>query len=127
MVEELREVFTRVDVLVLPTTAISAFPIGADTVTVDGRAEHVQPAMNRYTPLFNLTGSPAVSLPCGLADTGLPIGLQVAGPVRGDATVLRVARSYERAARWNARPRGLEHIGTLAVGQVQSPETYGLA
>jgi aspartyl-tRNA(Asn)/glutamyl-tRNA(Gln) amidotransferase subunit A len=104
MVEQMREVFTDVAVLVLPTTAIPAFPLGADTVTINGREEHVQPAMNRYTPLFDLTGGPALSLPCGFTGAGLPIGMQVAGPAFGDATVLRVARAYERVADWPARP-----------------------
>ena len=103
MVEQVRGIFTDVDVLVLPTTAITAFPIGSDTVTIDGREEHVQPAMNRYTPLFDLTGGPALSLPCGFTSTGMPIGMQVAGPAFGDATVLQVARSYERATDWTTR------------------------
>ena len=104
MVQHLHRVFDSVDVLVLPTTAIPAFPLGADTVTIDGHEEHIQPAMNRYTPLFDLTGGPAVSVPCGLTGSGLPIGLQVAGPPRADATVLRVARAYERAGSWDSRP-----------------------
>lgn len=103
MIEQVREVFTDVDVLVLPTTAITAFPIGSDTVMIDDREEHVQPAMNRYTPLFDLTGGPALSLPCGFTSTGMPIGMQVAGPAFGDATVLQVARAYERVTDWAAR------------------------
>jgi aspartyl-tRNA(Asn)/glutamyl-tRNA(Gln) amidotransferase subunit A len=104
MVQQMRRVFAEVDVLVLPTTAIPAFPLGADTVAIDGHDEHVQPAMNRYTPLFNLTGGPAVSVPCGLTSKGLPIGLQVAGPPHSDTTVLRVARAHERAGSWDSRP-----------------------
>jgi aspartyl-tRNA(Asn)/glutamyl-tRNA(Gln) amidotransferase subunit A len=103
LVEQMRRVFAEVDAVVLPTTAIPAFPLGAETVAIDSHQEHVQPAMNRYTPLFNLTGGPAVSIPCGLTNRGLPIGMQVAGPPHADATVLRVARAYERAGSWDLR------------------------
>ena len=104
LIDEQRDLFAHVDVVVLPTTAITAFPAGTDTVTIEGREEHVQPAMNRYTPLFDLTGGPALSLPCGLDSGGLPIGLQVAGPAFADTTVLRVARAYEHDARWTMLP-----------------------
>ena len=50
----------------------------------------------RYTPAFNCLGYPALSIPCGLSDSGLPLGLQIVGKTFGEATVLRVARAYER-------------------------------
>ena len=53
-----------------------------------------------WTPFsypFNLTQQPACSIPCGLTSDGLPIGLQIAGPMFGDALVLRAARAYESA------------------------------
>ena len=55
-------------------------------------------AMLGWTPFsypFNLTQQPACSIPCGLDADGLPIGLQIVGPMFGDALVLRAARAYE--------------------------------
>jgi aspartyl-tRNA(Asn)/glutamyl-tRNA(Gln) amidotransferase subunit A len=55
-------------------------------------------AMLGWTPFsypFNLTQQPACSIPCGLTLAGLPIGLQLVGPMFGDALVLRAARAYE--------------------------------
>jgi aspartyl-tRNA(Asn)/glutamyl-tRNA(Gln) amidotransferase subunit A len=48
-----------------------------------------------YTYPFNLTQQPAASVPCGLSKHGLPLGLQIVGPPRGDALVLRAARAFE--------------------------------
>jgi aspartyl-tRNA(Asn)/glutamyl-tRNA(Gln) amidotransferase subunit A len=51
-----------------------------------------------WTPFsypFNLTQQPAITVPCGLTAKGLPIGLQIVGPMFDDALVLRVARAYE--------------------------------
>ncbi|MXY60474.1 MAG: amidase, partial [Chloroflexi bacterium] len=50
---------------------------------------------------FNLTGTPAVSVPCGFTSSGLPVGLQIAGRWFDEATVLRAANAYERAAPWS--------------------------
>jgi aspartyl-tRNA(Asn)/glutamyl-tRNA(Gln) amidotransferase subunit A len=55
-------------------------------------------AMLGWTPFsypFNLTQQPACTIPCGLTKSGLPIGLQLVGPMFGDALVLRAARAYE--------------------------------
>jgi aspartyl-tRNA(Asn)/glutamyl-tRNA(Gln) amidotransferase subunit A len=53
-----------------------------------------------YTLPFNLTGQPAASMPAGLTDAGLPVGLQIVGPPRADALVLRAMRAYESANGW---------------------------
>jgi aspartyl-tRNA(Asn)/glutamyl-tRNA(Gln) amidotransferase subunit A len=68
-----------VDVLVCPALAIPAPPIGAATVPVKGGVEAVRTLMLRCTQPFNLSGHPAISLPCGATPTGLPIGLQLVG------------------------------------------------
>jgi Asp-tRNA(Asn)/Glu-tRNA(Gln) amidotransferase A subunit family amidase len=54
----------------------------------------------RLTAPFNLTGLPAVSVPCGFTASGLPVGLQIVGPRFADRTVLAAAWGYERAAGW---------------------------
>ena len=62
-------------------------------------------------PLFDLTGGPALSLPCGLDSRGMPIGLQVAGPAFAD-DVLRVACAYERDACWTMLRRSARAAAT---------------
>jgi aspartyl-tRNA(Asn)/glutamyl-tRNA(Gln) amidotransferase subunit A len=85
------------DVILSPTTVIAA-PTrdGQDAVAAAQR-------LTANTAPFNLTGLPAISIPCGFTQTGLPIGLQLAaGPWR-EALLLRVARAYERATPWHER------------------------
>ena len=59
--------------------------------------------MPSYTPVYNLTGLPAMSVPCGFSSDGFPIGLQIAGRAFDEATVLRVAQAYERETDWHQR------------------------
>jgi aspartyl-tRNA(Asn)/glutamyl-tRNA(Gln) amidotransferase subunit A len=68
-----------VDVLVCPALSIPAPPIGAATMPVKGGVEAVRTLMLRCTQPFNLSGHPAISLPCGNTPLGLPIGLQLVG------------------------------------------------
>lgn len=86
-----------IDALVLPALAIPAPPIGAATMPVKGGPEAVRTLMLRCTQPFNLSGHPAISLPCGSTAAGLPIGLQLAGHKRGTPALLRAALSVERA------------------------------
>jgi aspartyl-tRNA(Asn)/glutamyl-tRNA(Gln) amidotransferase subunit A len=67
------------DALVLPTLPIPAPKIGAELVQVGARTEPVRAMMLRLTQLFNLTGHPAISIPCGLTRDGMPCGLQLVG------------------------------------------------
>jgi aspartyl-tRNA(Asn)/glutamyl-tRNA(Gln) amidotransferase subunit A len=56
--------------------------------------------MLHNTRPFNLLGLPTISVPCGFTAERLPIGLQISGPPGSEATVLRLARAYERATAW---------------------------
>jgi len=99
--EILRRAWTRVlddfDVIATPTTRLAAPPReGQDAVAAAQR-------LTANTSPFNLTGLPAVSIPCGFTRDGLPIGLQLAaGPWR-EAVLLRAARAYERETEWHER------------------------
>jgi aspartyl-tRNA(Asn)/glutamyl-tRNA(Gln) amidotransferase subunit A len=86
-----------VDVLALPALSIPAPPIGASTVAVKGGIEAVRAAMLRCTQPFNVTGHPAISLPCGRTAAGLPVGLQLVGPLFGTEALLSAALAVERA------------------------------
>ncbi len=85
------------DALVLPALALPAPRLGAATVEIDGRPEPLRPLTLRLTQLFNATGHPAVSIPCGSTGGGLPCGLQLVG--RRDRTdhLLDVAEACEAA------------------------------
>jgi aspartyl-tRNA(Asn)/glutamyl-tRNA(Gln) amidotransferase subunit A len=67
------------DALALPTMPIVAPPLGASTVRVGASDESVRSLMLRNTQLFNLTGHPAISIPCGKTAAGLPCALQLVG------------------------------------------------
>jgi len=87
------------EVLAMPTVGAiaDALPPGPRPLS---RRITEQP-VPQYTWLANLTGGPAVSVPCGFAGPGLPVGLQLVGRGFDDATVLRAAGAYEQAAGWH--------------------------
>jgi aspartyl-tRNA(Asn)/glutamyl-tRNA(Gln) amidotransferase subunit A len=89
--------FADFDVLLLPATPIAA-PIRAGLDPVSSAR-----VLTRFTAPFNLTGFPAISLPCGFTHDELPIGLQIAGPAWGEAHVLRAAHAFEQATPWHER------------------------
>jgi aspartyl-tRNA(Asn)/glutamyl-tRNA(Gln) amidotransferase subunit A len=85
----------RVDALFVPTTPIPAPPIEERETTVDGITQDVRAWLTRCTRPFNLTGHPALSLPCGLTRAGLPIGLQLVGRMFDEATLIRLGAAFE--------------------------------
>jgi aspartyl-tRNA(Asn)/glutamyl-tRNA(Gln) amidotransferase subunit A len=97
-----RDFFGDVDLLVTPATPIPAPAIG----DLKKDPEALRPAelkLLRNTRPFNVWGLPAVSLPCGFTKSGLPIGLQIAGPPWREDLVLRLAHAYESATAWHDR------------------------
>jgi aspartyl-tRNA(Asn)/glutamyl-tRNA(Gln) amidotransferase subunit A len=100
LMEDFRRALDRVDVIVGPTTPITAWKVGEWNVKVGSKTESVLSASWRFTFPYNLTGLPAMSVPCGFDGQGLPIGLQIAGRPFDEATVLRVAHAYERTHEW---------------------------
>jgi aspartyl-tRNA(Asn)/glutamyl-tRNA(Gln) amidotransferase subunit A len=102
MQDEVNAVLTRVDALVFPTQPIVAPLLDAYAVG-DGVEEDVLDVEIGHTGLANLTGHPALSVPCGFTADGLPVGLQLTGRWFDEATVLRLARAYEEATPWSTR------------------------
>ncbi len=89
----MRQFMTRYDLLLTPSVAVPAFE-----VRPPGSVPMTPQAMLGWTPFsypFNLTQQPAITVPCGLTSNGLPMGMQLVGPMFGDARVLRAARAYE--------------------------------
>jgi aspartyl-tRNA(Asn)/glutamyl-tRNA(Gln) amidotransferase subunit A len=86
---------SKCDVLALPVMPIPPQKIGATTAIIDGREEPLRPLTLRLTQLFNLTGHPAISLPCGETREGLPCGFQLVGRRHQTADLLQVALSCE--------------------------------
>jgi aspartyl-tRNA(Asn)/glutamyl-tRNA(Gln) amidotransferase subunit A len=94
---DIRPVFEKVDVLLLPTMREPA-PLIAETVN----ETHRRPPSN--TSAFNHFGVPALTLPCGFSRDGLPIGLQVVGPAFHEPVVLQVAHAYQQSTNWHRTP-----------------------
>ena len=90
-------VFSSVDVLVTPTTAVPP-PTIEDAVRLGIELE-----MIRNTAPFNVYGIPTLSIPCGFTRSGLPIGLQISGRRCAEAKVLALAHAYEQATDWHKR------------------------
>ena len=90
------------DALLLPALAVPATPLGAATVRVGAVDEPVRNVTLRLTQLFNITGHPAISIPCGTTGAGLPIGAQLVGPAT--VPLLQVAASLETHIRGGRGP-----------------------
>jgi amidase len=102
--QRLRRFFERYDLLLCPTTAIAASTLDALLPhEIAGRVLRDHLDMLVLTYAFNLSGYPAISVPCGATQEGLPVGLQIAGGWRQDALVLKAAAAFERTGPWADR------------------------
>ena len=99
--ESFVKVFESVDVLAVPTLAVLPPLIGQKQISWGRTREDVRAALLRMTRPGNLTGLPAISLPCGSTLENLPVGLQLIGRPMDEATLLRVAYAYEQATPWH--------------------------
>jgi aspartyl-tRNA(Asn)/glutamyl-tRNA(Gln) amidotransferase subunit A len=95
LVEEVDDALSGRAALLLPALAIPAPKLGAATVKLGGAEEPIRNVMLRLTQLFNITGHPAISIPCGKTLEGLPIGAQLVGALGGTGELLRVAAAAE--------------------------------
>jgi hypothetical protein len=105
---KVQQVFERCDVIASPTLSAPALPIGLDPlgrVQIAGQdVGTIRGAWYPYTFPFNLTGHPALSIPCGLSSAGLPIGLQLVGRWHEDRFLLDCAAKLEEALGFFGRP-----------------------
>ncbi|MCC3413234.1 MULTISPECIES: Asp-tRNA(Asn)/Glu-tRNA(Gln) amidotransferase subunit GatA [unclassified Microcoleus] len=96
--EDFEKAFSQVDVLVCPTAPTTAFKAG----------EKFNDPLSMYlsdlmTIPVNLAGLPALSLPCGFDDKGLPVGIQLIGNVLQESRLFQVAHAYEQSTNWHLR------------------------
>jgi aspartyl-tRNA(Asn)/glutamyl-tRNA(Gln) amidotransferase subunit A len=89
------ELWTKVDVLVGPTTPMTAPLLEQDTVVIQGEEENVRMAATRLVRSINLLGEPALSIPCGKGNDGMPVGLQLIAAPFAEATLVRVGKTLE--------------------------------
>lgn len=96
--------FSKFDLLMMPTTPVTAPLIEGPDAVEQARL------LTRYTAPFNLTGLPAISLPCGFSDRGLPIGLQIIARPWAETQLLRAAYAFEEATQWHQEKPIIEKI-----------------
>lgn len=96
--------FDDVDLLLTPATPEIAQKVGTVAIERNGVTETIGNAITRYTSFFNLTGHPALTMPCALHSLGLPIGLQLVGRYFEEKTILRTAQVIARNDRFSIPP-----------------------
>jgi aspartyl-tRNA(Asn)/glutamyl-tRNA(Gln) amidotransferase subunit A len=111
MREEFLKTFELVDVLITPGLPVVAPEMEQDSVTISGKRETVRSALTRLMRPYNLTGIPAIVLPCGFSKSGLPMALQIAGKPFEEPTILAVAQAYERQTPWDEKRPSIETPG----------------
>jgi aspartyl-tRNA(Asn)/glutamyl-tRNA(Gln) amidotransferase subunit A len=95
------ELFRKVDALVTPTVAVTAFAAGTIGVgEINGRKVDPHLGWSPFSWPINLAGLPAATVPCGCDRQGLPIGLQIVAPWLSEDTILSVAAAFEKARPW---------------------------
>ena len=92
--------FDDYDLLVTPTMAVPAFPIGQRPTEIGGRPVDPFWGFLPFTYPINMTGQTASSVPCGFSSQGMPIGLHLVGPRAAEAKVLRASAAFEQARPW---------------------------
>jgi aspartyl-tRNA(Asn)/glutamyl-tRNA(Gln) amidotransferase subunit A len=102
--KEFLEGFKRVDVFLTPTLPFTATPCGATEVVIENnQREDMLSAIMQFTGVPSLAGLPALSLPVGFDDDGLPVGMQVIGRPFDEGTLFRVGHAYQRETSWHTR------------------------
>jgi len=100
---DVEEVFGRVGLIATPTCPVTATNLGQENISMEGEEKPLLGILSHFTRVFNLTGNPAITVPCGFSREGLPVGLQLVGAAWNEALVLQVAHAYEQATEWHRR------------------------
>jgi aspartyl-tRNA(Asn)/glutamyl-tRNA(Gln) amidotransferase subunit A len=103
------EVLEKTDVLAAPTLPVAPPLLAEKELRIGRKKQPVRAILLRFTRPGNLTGLPAISVPCGFSPEGMPVGLQLIGRSFDELTLLRVACAYEQATPWHERFPPLEN------------------
>ena len=98
---QVHEALGHYDALVFPTSGKTAQPIEDDPPVTSKATSSRLPFL--FTRLFNLASCPAMSVPCGFDDNGMPVGLQIGGKPFSEEALFRIGHAYEQATEWHAR------------------------
>ena len=99
-IEQLSALFSEVDVLIGPTEPIFAPDILSNSVEINGSKWNTSAALTSLNRPYNISGMPAITVPCGFSSDHLPGGLQIAGKLFDEYTVAKVAYAYQEACQW---------------------------
>ena len=100
------DAFAQYDLLLSPTMAVTAFPVGDPPSEIAGQEIDSSWGYSQFPAIINLIGYTAASIPCGFSSTGLPIGLHIIGRHGDEASVISASAAFEEAKPWaTKRPR----------------------
>ena len=99
MQKDFAKIWSQVDLLLTPTSPIIAPKIGQTTVEIEGVSEDTRMASTRLVRSFNVLGLPALSLPCGKGELGMPVGLQIVGKAFSEARIFEAGACLESKLR----------------------------
>jgi len=102
--QEVDETMSSVDLLITPTTPVTAPKIGEVNVAIDGGQEAVGNAITRFTTFFNMSGQPAITVPSGMHSSGLPMGVQLVARNFEESLLLRAASAVNREEKFHVAP-----------------------
>ncbi len=98
IIEDFGKVFEEVDVLIAPTSPSTALPVGStEGAAMFGELQDV------LVEASSMAGLPGVSIPCGFAGGGMPVGMQITGRMRDEDSVIKVARDFQKLTDWHTR------------------------
>jgi Asp-tRNA(Asn)/Glu-tRNA(Gln) amidotransferase A subunit family amidase len=112
--EQVRQFFERYDLLLTPTTPVTAFDLGRDIPPELNGANIV--SWVAYTYPFNLCGLPAASIPCGFTQSGLPVGLHLVSGALREVDIFSAAAAFEAARPWADRKPELDELSAANTG-----------
>ncbi len=111
LMERFCSVFSSYDALICPTEQVTAPRLDQDWIRIGKKREARGAVLPRLTRLFNLTGLPAASVPCGFASNGMPFAFQVVGAPFAEGMVLRIAHAYQQRTDWHKKmPPGINDL-----------------
>lgn len=96
MMHQLTRLYEKIDVLATPTLPVPTTKLGVSEVQIGHKKEKVADCMIRYTCLFDITGHPALTLPCGVTKNSMPVGLQLVANHYREDLLMKTAYTYEK-------------------------------